>query len=180
MPDVDANGTIRRLDVNAIRPYEYTFFDLKELPPGQLHGYQYVAVLVDYKSLKIDTMLLKSKTETGFAVRKMLSDNGVNTLPYQTTCHFDGDRSNNVISDTVWRLGVRAEPVTPYRQSFNLCELAIRLLNDAAKKLCYEARMHPCYLGLAYCAAAVNHTYISARARDNTRPCDASRGHSGK
>ena len=158
---VDESGNLRRLDINNIKPYQYMFFDLKTLPPEQMGLYKYAAILVDYKSMSIDVQLIKFKNSAGQAFRAACSKRGVQFLPYQTTVHYDGDGANASVIQAALEIGCRAEPTIPYRQSLNMAELAIRMITDAAKKLCFEAKMHPCYLGIAMCCAAYTHSFVA-------------------
>ena len=151
---VDEHLTIRKYNVAELRVFEHMYIDLKDLTYAAFKSKFYALVLVDYKSLKTEVVLLHSKEDTIPRLCEVLIYLGVHKLPYLCTVHYDSDGTNICIPEGLRHLGIAGMPTIPHRQSANLAELAIKNLTKRAKRQLLQAQMHPKYLGLAlrYCS----------------------------
>jgi len=165
------NNMMRRWELDSTNVYAVMFADLKLNPDGT-----YTLLWGDYKSWSIECIVIRSKTSTATALTKIVVDRGVHKVPWATLMIYDGDRSNNAISEAMSKLGIATMVGIPGRQSLNSSESMIGTTSRTAKKNVLGAKLSPKFFGQAMEHAASHHNFIACTHRDGLSPYEIIHG----
>ena len=140
-----------------LRRYALMYVDNKPYIEAVYGDYKTAFWLVDVATTRKYKIDIKSKTDNGLALRRILSFEGVHKLPYKCTVCSDNCGSMVHVINTAVSMGLNYEPTPPWEPNLNPAEAAINQMYEVARTLlaaadCVDSRYlphaldHACYV----------------------------------
>jgi hypothetical protein len=168
---------LHRYDVAKLRPFEVMYVDNKNYPCEVRGGKMVAFVLVDLKTFAIFKVDVTAKSHNGWALRKVVAQEGVHKLPYKCTVYADNCGSMEHVAQTCVSMGLNFQPLPPKDQSLNLAEKAIDIVFHAATTHLVESGRSSKYYPQAVDFACYSHLRMATtESRGFVTPYEAIKG----